>query len=156
MATAPFPHRYVMSVSNHELAAPPRAPIQGGAPPQFGGTDQVWSPEELLVGAVVLCLETTFDAFAKRAGLQVLDWRATGTAMLDKGQGGPTFTSIVIDVAVSTEAGQEARVEELVQSAERHCIISRALSVPVHVNVTARAGAPDAQPDELDASAAVV
>lgn len=154
MATAPFPHRYVVSVSNHDLAAPPRANIQGGAPPQFGGTDQVWSPEELLVGAVVLCLETTFDAFARRAGLEVLDWHAVGTATLDKAQGGPAFTSIVIDVEVSTGAGQEARAEEIVQTAERHCIISRALSVPVHVNVIAKAGAPGARPSDLDRSTA--
>ncbi len=137
MSIAPFPHRYTVSLASGELVAPPRAPIAAGAPPQFGGTDQVWSPEDLLAASVLLCLQTTFDAFARRASLRVLDWRGDATATLEKGQGGPTFSSIALGVTVTTEPGDEQRAADLVRSAERHCIISRALAVPVTVEVTA-------------------
>jgi hypothetical protein len=53
MAIMPFPHRYSVDSSDDRLTAEPRQPIEVGAPPQFGGTNEVWSPEELLVGAVL-------------------------------------------------------------------------------------------------------
>jgi organic hydroperoxide reductase OsmC/OhrA len=135
MPTAPFPHRYVVSLADGELTAPPRAPIPAGAPPQFGGSDRVWSPEELLVGSVLLCVQTTFDAYARRASLKILDWDARATGTLVKSSGGPSFSSIDIDVRITTAPGDEARATDLLQTAERHCIISNALDVPVHVHV---------------------
>lgn len=139
MPIAPFPHRYVVTLADGELTAPPRPPIPAGAPPQFGGTDRVWSPEELLVGSVMLCVRTTFDAYARRASLEILDWNATATGTLVKSSGGPTFSSIDIEVSLTTAPGDEARAKDLLETAERHCLISNALKVPVHVHVTATA-----------------
>lgn len=139
MSIAPFPHRYVVSLSDDQLLAPPRSAIVAGSPPQFGGSEQVWSPEELLVGAVLLCLRTTFDAYARRDSLEVLDWQGTVTGTLVKGQGGPVFSAIDVDVTLTTAPGDEARATELLEKAERNCIISRALQAPVHVHITAKA-----------------
>ena len=134
MPTAPFPHVYVVSLANGELGAPPRSPVKAGAPPQFGGSDQVWSPEELLVGAALLCLQTTFTAYAKRAGLEVHAWRGTGTGTLVKATGGPVFSAIDLDVELATDPADEPRARQALDEAERACIVSRALSVPVHVS----------------------
>jgi organic hydroperoxide reductase OsmC/OhrA len=135
MTIAAFPHRYVVAYADGRLVAEPRSPIRAGAPPQFGGSDQVWSPEELLVGAAVLCLETTFAALARRAAVAVTEWTATATGVLDKGPAGPVFTVIRIAVDIATDPGNEERVAGLVHSAERQCIVSRALAVPVEVTV---------------------
>lgn len=130
---APFPHRYTVQLSGGELLAPPRAPIAAGPPPQFGGTDRVWSPEELLVAAALECLWTTFDAYARREALEVRDWSGTGIATLDRGPSGPAFSSIVLTVELAVAQGNEARAHRLLLSAERHCIISNALRSPVTV-----------------------
>jgi organic hydroperoxide reductase OsmC/OhrA len=139
MSMAPFPHQYTVSFAAGELVAPPRAAIRAGAPPQFGGRDDVWSPEQLLLGAALLCLQTTFAAYAAHNSLGVYDWRATATGTLDKGTGGPVFTSIRLAVELETDAGDQARARELFATAERHCIISRALNVRVDVAATVRA-----------------
>jgi organic hydroperoxide reductase OsmC/OhrA/CheY-like chemotaxis protein len=131
MAIAPFPHRYGVQFSDGQLAAEPRAPIRAGAPPQFGGSDDVWSPEHLLVGAALACLKATFDAYARRARLAVVAWRGTATGVLDKRPGGPVFTAIDIDVDIMTELGDEARAQEILATAERDCIVSRSLVAPV-------------------------
>jgi organic hydroperoxide reductase OsmC/OhrA len=138
MSIATFPHRYVVTYDGGQLLAAPRSPIRVGAPPQFGGSHDVWSPEELLVGAAVLCLQTTFAALAQRAGVTVHEWRATATGLLDKGPSGPAFTAIRIAVEIETAPGDEARVESLVRSAERHCIVSNALKAPTEVTVEVR------------------
>lgn len=132
----PFPHRYTVALSNRQLVAPPREPIALGPPPQFGGTDRVWSPEELLIGATLECLWTTFLAYAKRDGLDVLEWSATGVGVLDRGPRVPVFTSITLAVELHVAAGDEDRARRLLERAEQGCIISNALNVPVTLETT--------------------
>jgi organic hydroperoxide reductase OsmC/OhrA len=136
MATiAPFPHTYTVRLEDRQLLAPPRAPIAAGPPPQFGGTDQVWSPEELLVGAALACLWTTFEAFARRDHLAVDRWSGSGAAVLDRAPGVPVFTSLTLRVELAVAAGDEERARRLVETAEQRCIISNALRVPVTLEV---------------------
>jgi organic hydroperoxide reductase OsmC/OhrA len=137
---APFPHRYEVSLLDRQLHAPPRRPIAAGPPPQFGGTDQVWSPEELLVAAVLECLWTTFEAYARRDALEVRDWSGTGVAILDKTAAGPAFTSITLSVSLSVGASDQERAHRLLATAEKHCIISNALRTPVTLEATVNVG----------------
>jgi len=136
---APFPHRYQVTLDNGVLAAPPRAAIAAGPPPQFGGTDRTWSPEELLVAAVLECLWTTFLAYARRDGLAVTSWTGTGVGVLDKGTSVPAFTSISLSVTVGCARGDEDRARRVLATADRRCIISNALKVPLTLDVTVRA-----------------
>lgn len=138
MAIERFPHRYTVHLEDRTLTAPPRAPIAAGAPPQFGGTDDVWSPEELLVGAVIECLWTTFEAYARRDKLSVCHWAGSGVGVLDKGQGGPVFTSIDLTVELTVVAGDEERARKTLETAEQNCIISRALKAPVRLEIVTR------------------
>jgi organic hydroperoxide reductase OsmC/OhrA len=133
MPVAPFPHRYTTELQADSLVAAPRAPIRVGSPPQFGGSDDVWSPEQLLVGAALSCLKATFDAYAKRDRLVVREWRGRGTGVLVKGSGGPVFETIDLHVELVTDEGDAARAESVLGIAERNCIVSRALSAAVHV-----------------------
>jgi organic hydroperoxide reductase OsmC/OhrA len=142
MAISPFPHHYDVGLADGQLTAEPRVAIRVGAPPQFGGSDVVWSPEQLLVGAALACVKATFDAYARRAQLAVITWHGTATGVLDKGPGGPVFTVIEIDVKIVTEPGSEARAQEVLAAAERDCIVSRSLVARVHCTgaVTAAPG----------------
>lgn len=135
---SPFPHRYAVNLEDRRLVAAPRPPIAVGAPPQFGGSDQVWSPEELLVGATLECLWTTFDAYARHDGLAFADWRGSGVGVLDKGPTGPIFTSIELAVEMEVIEADVERARRLLETAEKHCIISNALRVAVTVTATVR------------------
>lgn len=140
MSVAPFPHRYIVTLEHDRLHALPRAGIPVGAPPQFGGSEAVWSPEELLVGAVVTCLKTTFDAFARREALPVTSWKASGTGILAKGSSGPWFTEITIHVSLET-TGREQDARRVLALAERNCTVSKTVTCPVHVELTVQAPA---------------
>jgi organic hydroperoxide reductase OsmC/OhrA len=127
----PFPHRYTVELVDRELVAPPRQPIALGAPPQFGGTDHVWGPEELLVGAVLECLWTTFEAYARREHLVIHGWSGRGVGVLDRGPTVPVFTSIGLAVTIVVDPDDAERARDVLATAERHCIIAHALSVPI-------------------------
>lgn len=142
MPIAPFPHRYAVTLDHDTLAAGPRPPVPVGPPPEFGGDDTVWGPEHLLVGAALACLKTTFDAYARRERIAVHAWRGTATGVLAKGREGPVFTTLELEVELVTDPGDEARARAVLDTAERSCIVSRALSAPVHVTskITAAPG----------------
>jgi organic hydroperoxide reductase OsmC/OhrA len=128
---APFPHRYTVRLADRQILAPPRAPIAAGPPPQFGGPDDVWSPEELLVAATLECLWTTFEAYARHDALAVQSWSGTGVGVLEKGSPVPRFTSITLRVEMVVAQSDVERARRLLQTAEQHCIITDALNVPV-------------------------
>lgn len=142
MAIAPFPHEYSVTLRENTLSAVDASVIVIGPPRQFGGTDDTWSPEHLLVGAIVSCFKTTFDAYCRRDKLAVLGFETKATALLAKSPEGPVFQAIELDVEIVSD--DESRALSLVRTAERNCIISRALSAPVRV--TARVRSPRPQP----------
>jgi organic hydroperoxide reductase OsmC/OhrA len=144
---APFPHHYTVSFSRGVLSAVARPSVPAGAPPQFGGKGDVWSPEDLLVAAVLTCFRTTFDSFAARGSLAVHDWRGVATGVLDKGPAGPVFTSIKLTVEVEVSPGDEEKTRALLAAAERHCIVSRALNAPVEVTAQVTAIVPSGDRD---------
>ena len=131
MAIAPFPHTYTVSLIDDQLLAPGRTSVAIGAPPQFGGTEPVWSPEDLLAGATLACLKTTFDAYARKEGLLVGDWIGRATATLEKTRAGPAFTGIALEVDLTVAAQDAVRARETVDRAERHCLVSAALKIPI-------------------------
>jgi organic hydroperoxide reductase OsmC/OhrA len=120
-----------------------RPAIVGGAPPEFDGDEAVWSPEHLLLGAVGLCIETTFEAFAKRAALPVLAWTAHVDGTLDRTASGLAFTRIVAHVDVTVEPEVVERAHAIMERTKRSCIVSASLAVPVEVDARI-AAAPEA------------
>ncbi len=133
---APFPHTYTVALEDRQLLAPPRAPIAAGPPPQFGGTADRWSPEELLVASALECLWTTFEAYARRDKLAVERFAGRGTAVLDRAPGIPVFTSLTLHVDLQVAAGDEERARKLLETAESKCIISNVLKVRVTLDIS--------------------
>ena len=110
-----------------------RPPISAGAPPEFGGTDDVWSPEHLCVAAVNACVMLTFHAIAANSKLPVRRYTASATGTLEKAAGrGFEITRVVIKprITVGTDVDR-AKVERIVRMAEKSCFISNSLKATV-------------------------
>ncbi|MCC6993980.1 MAG: OsmC family protein [Deltaproteobacteria bacterium] len=146
---ARFPHNYQVSLvrlADHSasIASGGATTLSGGPPVQFDGRDDVWSPEQLLVGAASLCLMTTFEAVSRRAQLAIDGYRCSAEGILDKTAAGIVFTRIDLAVTLTVAPEHEARARELLATAKKHCIISNSLKAPVELSVTIEA--PPAQP----------
>jgi organic hydroperoxide reductase OsmC/OhrA len=111
------------------LATSKRPTIPIGAPPEFGGTDDLWSPEHLCVGAVNACVMATFIAIAANSKVSVRKYSATAIGTLEKVEGrGPVITRIVIKPCVTISADVDrSRVERILKMAEKNCYISNSL-----------------------------
>jgi len=86
-----------------------------------------------VLSAIGLCLETTFDAYATREGLGVLAWVATVHGTLDRTPLGARFTRIVAHVEVTVDADTPDLAHALLARAEKACIVTNLLKVPVEL-----------------------
>lgn len=137
---AAYPHTYASELrwtSGRQavVSAAPRPDIAAGAPPEFGGTDSVWSPEHMLLGSASLCLLLTFLALAERAKLPVESYASSTEGVLDKTEAGLAFTRVTVRVRLRSP--EQARAEAMLQTAKRYCIVSNSLKTPVVVEASA-------------------
>jgi peroxiredoxin-like protein len=136
----PYPHCYEVEASGGAegpvaLVSESLSPLDTAPPEQFGGPGDCWSPETLLVGAVADCFVLTFRAIAQASGLAWTTLRARTSGTLDRAEGGPRFTAIAIDAALAVPHGVDAaRARRLLEKAERGCLITRSLAVPVELH----------------------
>ncbi len=116
-----------------QLNAANRPPIRIGSPPEFGGPNDAWSPEQLCVGAVNACVMATFLAIAANSKLVFRTYSATATGTLEKVEGrGPVITRVVVKPRVTVGPDVDrGRVERILKMAEKNCYISNSLQAEV-------------------------
>lgn len=99
-------------------------------PPQFGGIEGRWSPEDLLLSAVASCFTSTFHALAERFSFHFTDLEVEVQGCVNKSESGYMFSDIVIRPTVKTSSHEDhMHAERLMEKAKRLCLVSRALAV---------------------------
>lgn len=122
-----------------------RTPIMGtGAVVRPGASD--WNPEELLLGALGLCLLRTFETLARRERLHLARCRAQVEATLAPTHHGPNvklaFTLLTAHVEVAVPPDEVPRARDLMIEAKQFCCVANALMPPVHLDLTVEAAEP--------------
>jgi peroxiredoxin-like protein len=114
------------------IAAAGKPDIQVATPPEFKGHEGIWSPEDLFVASVNICLMTTFLAFAERAGLAFTSYESDAEGLLELVEGKFQFTRIVLKPRLTVKQGEDAaKAKELIAKAEAHCLISNSMKTRV-------------------------
>jgi peroxiredoxin-like protein len=113
------------------------------APPEFGGLEGRWTPEDLLLGAVASCYTTTFRALAEYSKLAYADLEVEVEGMIRKAESGYEFAGIVIrpNLTIASEE-EQTRALRLLQKAKAVCLVSRALSVEQSFEPRVQVGEP--------------
>ena len=107
-----------------------------GSPPQYGGDPNSLNPEEMLVAAVNSCLMLVFFHFVKRSDVEVVSYSSDAEGKVEKTKNGLRFTNIQVKAKVRLgNAGSTQKIQEIVQLAEKYCLVSNALTCPVNYNV---------------------
>ncbi len=99
-------------------------------PPQFGGVEGRWSPEDLLLSAVASCFTSTFRALAEYSGFNFTDLQVEVRGSVSKSESGYMFSEILIRPTLKILAEEDrARADRLLEKSKRLCLVSRALEV---------------------------
>ena len=101
------------------------------APPQFGGVEGRWTPEDLLMIALASCFTTTFHAIAGHSKFEYTDLAVEAEGTVSKTDTGYGFTEIVIrpNLTIASEENRQQAIS-LLHEAKALCLVSRALAVP--------------------------
>ena len=122
-----------------EASSPGKPPVGVATPPEFKGHDGIWSPEDLFVASVNVCVMTTFLALAQRAGLDFTAYESEAEGRLEMVDGKFQMTAITLKPLVTlTAPGDAAKARELVEKAESQCLISNSIRSKVTVEPAIR------------------
>ncbi len=129
-----YQHRVVAwwSSGRSGLAKADSAPnsIHFAAPPQFGGLEGRWTPEDLLLCAIASCFVTTFRVLAEYAKWEYADLQVEASGIVSKAGSGYSFRQITLRPHLKVLAEAEiAKGQQLLQKAQNLCLVSRAMSV---------------------------
>jgi len=111
------------------------------APPEFGGMEGRWTPEDLLLGAAASCFTTTFHSIARSSKLEYLDLEVEAETIVQKAETGYSFNGITIRAHL-TIAGEEVREHavKILEKTRDLCLISRALATAPKLEVRIEVG----------------
>jgi organic hydroperoxide reductase OsmC/OhrA len=128
-------HQYSVSLKwdnesqNGVAIAGKRMPILFAPPPEFGGTDKLWSPEHLLAASLSSCYATTFFYFSKLLKVDVRSFHLEVIMEVEKDVTG-IFTATRFTLRPHIEFGikqGQAMINNLLSKAKRYCIISNSV-----------------------------
>ena len=99
------------------------------APPQFGGLEGRWTPEDLLMTALASCFTTTFHAVGGYSKFEYTDLAVEAQGTVSKTDTGYCFSEIVIRPSLTIpNEEQRERAISLLHKAWALCLVSRALA----------------------------
>src|SRR5271169_5335461 len=103
--------------------------IHFAAPPQFGGLEGRWTPEDLLMIALASCFTTTFHTIAVYSKFEYTDLAVEAEGTVSKTEPGYCFSEIIIrpSLTIPNEEHRE-RAISLLHKAKALCLVSRALA----------------------------
>ena len=103
--------------------------IHFSAPPEFGGIDGRWTPEDLLLAALASCFTTTFRAIAGYSKFEYTDLQVEVEGTLSKAESGYYFSEIILRPTLTIH-DEEKRdwALKLLQKTKAACLVSKTLA----------------------------
>jgi organic hydroperoxide reductase OsmC/OhrA len=134
-----FPHHYTIAANGSgtgdvELKGHGLPTLQSASPIPFDGPGDQWSPETLLVAAVGDCLILTFRAVARASGFAWTSLACDVTGTLDRVERTTRFVAFEVRACLRVPPGTDPnRARQMLEKAERSCLISNSLSGAIHL-----------------------
>ena len=134
-----FPHHYTVAANGSgtgdvELKADGLPTLSSASPIPFDGPGDRWSPETLLVAAVGDCLILTFRAVARASGFAWASLECDVTGTLDRIERTTRFVAFDVRACLRVPHGTDPdRARQVLEKAERSCLISNSLSAAIHL-----------------------
>ena len=115
-----------------------KARLRTGTPPEFQGSENVVSPEELFVASINGCIMTTFLYFNDKLDAGLISYESDACGKVEKNEKGYKFTNIIIKpviVAKNTEKAMKALL-----LAEKYCLVSRSINANIEIKPEIKCG----------------
>jgi organic hydroperoxide reductase OsmC/OhrA len=106
--------------------------IEVACPPEFGGHPGIWTPGNLFVGSVEVCLMTTFLWHANRKNLKLNKYTSSAKGIVEQIDGKPRFSSLRIKIKVDVSSEDDKKNAEIIfKKLEYGCLISNSCDTKI-------------------------
>jgi len=105
------------------------------SPPEFRGEKNVWTPEDLFVGAIETCFLMTFAAIAQKQELPIDAYYSESTGLLEFVDGKYRFSRVTVKptiIVAEQDAGEAA--PEAIRRAHRDCLVANSVAAEIVVD----------------------
>ncbi|MBX7224005.1 MAG: OsmC family protein [Blastocatellia bacterium] len=106
-------------------------------PPDFGGPEGVWSPEQLFVAAINSCFMATFLNLATHGKLNFVSFTCKAAGKLDRVEsGGLQITNVALNpvLVIAADADLE-QARRILEKAKHHCLITNSVKSNVKLDM---------------------
>ncbi|MEA3346480.1 MAG: OsmC family protein [Candidatus Auribacterota bacterium] len=115
--------------------------IEVSTPPEFKGHEGMWTPEELFVASVNICIKTTFLHYAQKSNFEFSSYESEAEGVLERVENQFMFSEIKVrPKIVVSSSNQIGKAKELIELAEKNCLISNSIVSKVTVYPEIKAG----------------
>jgi organic hydroperoxide reductase OsmC/OhrA len=116
------------------LSSPGKSDIEVATPPEFRGHEGVWTPEELFIASVNICIKTTFLHYAEKNDFEILSYESEAEGVLEKVGDRFMFSEIKVRPRICVGSGAEIdKAKEFIELSEKNCLISNSVESRVEV-----------------------
>jgi organic hydroperoxide reductase OsmC/OhrA len=110
--------------------------IECAIPQEFGGPGQGYSPEDLMIMAVINCFVATFKVFAQKSSLEFLQIQAKGILEINRTSIGTVgITSLKLDVNLQG-ASDTLKAKTILEETRKNCLMGNALKITVDYSLS--------------------
>jgi organic hydroperoxide reductase OsmC/OhrA len=119
------------------MSSPGKPDVQVATPPEFKGHEGIWSPEDLFIASINVCVMSTFLAFAERAGLAFTAYESEAEGRVELSDGKFQVTTVMLKPRLTLAPGADpAKAREILAKAEANCLISHSVKTKVSMEAT--------------------
>lgn len=107
-----------------------RQEIEVATPPEFGGHENIISPEDLFVSSANVCYMTTLLGTIKNMGVELVSYESEAEGILETVGKMKIFTKIIIRPRIKAkETGEKIRM--ILDHAEKRCLVANSMKTQV-------------------------
>lgn len=117
-----------------KLSCKDKPDIMIACPPEFGGHPGIWSPEDLFVSSVEVCIMTSFLYLVNKRRINLKSYRSESKGFAELVGNVFRFSSITVNVhvGVSSERDKDI-VEKLLKKVPDLCVVSKSIKADVEI-----------------------
>ena len=104
--------------------------IEVATPPEFGGHENIISPEDLFVSSANVCYMTTLLGTIKNMGVELISYESHAEGILETVDKMKIFTKIIIRPKIKAKETEE-KIRMILGHAEKRCLVANSMKTQV-------------------------
>ena len=104
--------------------------IEVATPPEFGGHENIISPEDLFVSSANVCYMTTLLGTLKNMGVELISYESRAEGILQTVDKMKIFTKIIIRPKIKAKETEE-KIRMILNHAEKRCLVANSMKTQV-------------------------